>query len=99
MASTVLDKGLQAGHSSPNLKGDKQRKQVTLAPQTRQSADQSVFHVYKGVKAFDFCKDTNILATGGKYYVVEIRSLGFTAVCWQVQFLVLLFTVFTEKLF
>lgn len=31
----------------------------------RLDADQSVFKVYKGVKCFDFCKEKNIMVTGG----------------------------------
>lgn len=38
----------------------------TLNAQKRQRADQSVFKVSKGVKTFDFSKERNILATGGK---------------------------------
>lgn len=33
----------------------------------RLDTDQSVFRVYKGVKCFDFCKEKNIMVTGGEF--------------------------------
>jgi len=57
------------GHASTI---SKIKKHVTISAQPRQASDQSVFNVYKGVKTFDFCKKTNILATGGeiKFYLL-----------------------------
>ncbi len=31
----------------------------------RLECDETVFRVYKGVRTFDFCKEKNIIATGG----------------------------------
>ena len=36
-----------------------------LQPRRRMNSDQTVFKVYKGVKAFDFCKEKNVIVTGG----------------------------------
>nr|XP_039255477.1 uncharacterized protein LOC120332325 [Styela clava] len=38
----------------------------------RQDADQSVFSVYKGVSTFDFCKERNIIATGGMDRILRL---------------------------
>lgn len=35
------------------------------SPPKRFQCDESVFKVYKGVKTFDYCKENNILVTGG----------------------------------
>ena len=32
----------------------------------RLECDETVFKVYKGVRTFDFCKEKNIVATGGE---------------------------------
>ena len=37
-----------------------------LQPRRRMDSDQTVFKVYKGVKAFDFCKEKNVIVTGGE---------------------------------
>ena len=39
--------------------------QQWMAAKPRLAADQSVFYVYKGVKCFNFCKEKNVLVTGG----------------------------------
>lgn len=36
-----------------------------MQPRRRMDSDQTVFKVYKGVKTFDFCKEKNIIVTGG----------------------------------
>ena len=36
-------------------------------PRRRLGSDQTVFRVYKGVKTFDFCKEKNVIVTGGQY--------------------------------
>ncbi|XP_054845639.1 WD repeat-containing protein 49-like [Eublepharis macularius] len=38
---------------------------VGASPPKRFQCDESVFKVYKGVKTFDFCKEKNVLVTGG----------------------------------
>jgi WD40 repeat protein len=35
-------------------------------------SDQSVFQIYKGVKCFDFCKDRNVIVTGGMDRIVRL---------------------------
>ena len=35
-------------------------------PRRRLDTDQTVFRVYKGVKTFDFCKEKNVIVTGGE---------------------------------
>ena len=57
----------------------KVKKHVTMGAQPRQASDQSVFNVYKGVKTFDFCKKTNILATGG-WLIFLFTALTFAIV-------------------
>ncbi|XP_066576271.1 cilia- and flagella-associated protein 337-like [Amia ocellicauda] len=39
--------------------------QAASSPPRRLSSDESVFRAYKGVKAFDFCKQRNLLVSGG----------------------------------
>ncbi|XP_041054935.1 WD repeat-containing protein on Y chromosome [Carcharodon carcharias] len=41
-------------------------------PQKRLECDQSVFHVHKGVKTFDFCKKNNLIVTGGMDRIVRM---------------------------
>ena len=38
---------------------------LTNQVRRRLDMDQTVFRVYKGVKTFDFCKEKNVLVTGG----------------------------------
>ncbi|XP_076070807.1 cilia- and flagella-associated protein 337-like isoform X4 [Mytilus galloprovincialis] len=47
-------------------------RQMLAVPKPRQSSDQAVFQVYKGVKCFDFCKDKNIIVTGGMDRIVRL---------------------------
>ncbi|KAG8453887.1 hypothetical protein GDO86_000492 [Hymenochirus boettgeri] len=42
------------------------------APPKRNISDESLFKVKRGVKTFDFCKDTNTLVTGGLDRIVRI---------------------------
>ena len=37
-----------------------------MQPRRRADSDQTVFKVYKGVKTFDFCKEKNVIVTGGR---------------------------------
>ena len=37
-----------------------------MQPRRRMDTDQTVFKVYKGVKTFDFCKEKNMIVTGGE---------------------------------
>uniref|UniRef100_A0A3B4WTK8 WD repeat-containing protein 49-like n=1 Tax=Seriola lalandi dorsalis TaxID=1841481 RepID=A0A3B4WTK8_SERLL len=39
--------------------------QLSWTPQVRASCDQTVFSIYKGVKAFDLCAKRSLLVTGG----------------------------------
>ncbi|XP_044925556.1 WD repeat-containing protein 64-like isoform X2 [Mustela putorius furo] len=41
-------------------------------PQRRAECDQTVFHIYKGVKAFSFCKRKNLLLTGGMDRIIRV---------------------------
>ncbi|KAG2456686.1 B3GLT glucosyltransferase, partial [Polypterus senegalus] len=41
-------------------------------PQKRAEWDQTVFRVYKGVKTYDFCKDHNLLVTGGMDRIIRM---------------------------
>lgn len=43
-----------------------------LQPRRRMDSDQTVFKVYKGVKAFDFCKEKNVIVTGGMDRLVRM---------------------------
>lgn len=38
-----------------------------MQPRRRMDSDQTVFKVYKGVKTFDFCKEKNVIVTGGEF--------------------------------
>ncbi len=46
-----------------------------MQPRRRMDSDQTVFKVYKGVKTFDFCKEKNIIVTGGK--IIDISLTPF----------------------
>lgn len=41
-----------------------------MQPRRRMDSDQTVFKVYKGVKTFDFCKEKNVIVTGGKFLII-----------------------------
>ncbi|XP_048196561.1 WD repeat-containing protein 49-like [Perognathus longimembris pacificus] len=41
-------------------------------PQKRAEWDQTVFHIYKGVKVFSFCKIKNLLLTGGLDRIIRV---------------------------
>ncbi|XP_042541771.1 WD repeat-containing protein 49-like [Dipodomys spectabilis] len=41
-------------------------------PQKRAEWDQMVFHIYKGVKVFSFCKRKNLLLTGGMDRIIRV---------------------------
>lgn len=42
-----------------------------MQPRRRMDTDQTVFRVYKGVKTFDFCKEKNVIVTGGENIVLS----------------------------
>ena len=53
--------------------GTSGRKPATIVSSSRDGqikrrldCDETVFRIYKGVKTFDFCKEKNVIATGGK---------------------------------
>ncbi|XP_076818537.1 cilia- and flagella-associated protein 337-like isoform X2 [Clavelina lepadiformis] len=78
-ASTILNNlhpttisGNFMAQSQTPAQGNKTRKHGSMAAQRRQKTDQSVFYVYKGVKTFDFCTATNIVATGGMDRIVRL---------------------------
>ncbi|KAM4859953.1 cilia- and flagella-associated protein 337-like [Thomomys bottae] len=43
-----------------------------VLPQKRAEGDQTVFHIYKGVKVFSFCKRKNLLLTGGMDRIIRV---------------------------
>lgn len=43
-----------------------------MQPRRRADSDQTVFKVYKGVKTFDFCKEKNVIVTGGMDRLVRM---------------------------
>ena len=45
-----------------------------LQPRRRMDSDQTVFKVYKGVKAFDFCKEKNVIVTGGEGFLESVAG-------------------------
>ncbi|XP_053313760.1 WD repeat-containing protein 64-like [Spea bombifrons] len=52
------------------------RTQVTAGPpQKRAAGDQTVFHVYKGVKTFAFCKKNSLVVTGGMDRIIRMWNL------------------------
>ncbi|XP_075053776.1 cilia- and flagella-associated protein 337-like [Mixophyes fleayi] len=44
-------------------------------PQMRARGDQTVFHVYKGVKTFAFCKKNSLVVTGGMDRIIRMWNL------------------------
>ncbi|XP_055965044.1 WD repeat-containing protein on Y chromosome-like [Sorex fumeus] len=54
-----------------NFKGMKGQTFLGL-PQRRAEGDHTVFHIYKGVKAFSFCRRKNLLLTGGMDRIIRV---------------------------
>ena len=56
------------------------RKPISLPPiresqtKRRLECDETVFRIYKGVRTFDFCKEKNVIATGGKFFCLTERA-------------------------
>ncbi|XP_069131359.1 LOW QUALITY PROTEIN: cilia- and flagella-associated protein 337-like [Argopecten irradians] len=76
-ANTALVIGCTTGstHVEAQLKETKDsedRARRTNVAKPRLEADQSVFYVYKGVKCFDFCKNKNVIVTGGMDRIVRL---------------------------
>ena len=63
MGSTHIESQLQSTGASKKAQNSTVR---DLQPRRRLDADQTVFRVYKGVKTFDFCKEKNVIVTGGE---------------------------------
>lgn len=63
MGSTHIESQLQPTGASKKAQNSTVR---DLQPRRRLEADQTVFRVYKGVKTFDFCKEKNVIVTGGE---------------------------------
>ena len=63
VGSTDVDKELGHGNAGNNKRLVQSKE--TPPAQQRLSVDKLEFRVHKGVKAFDFDKDKNILVTGG----------------------------------
>ena len=64
MGSTHVESQLR----DPTSVSKKLQNAVTreMQPRRRMGSDQTVFKVYKGVKTFDFCKEKNVIVTGGE---------------------------------
>ena len=54
-----------------------------LQPRRRMDSDQTVFKVYKGVKAFDFCKEKNVIVTGGEGFLESVARDCFSVVVYS----------------
>ncbi|XP_054979971.1 WD repeat-containing protein on Y chromosome-like [Sorex araneus] len=54
-----------------NVKARKSQAFLGL-PQRRAEGDHTVFHIYKGVKAFSFCRRKNLLLTGGMDRIIRV---------------------------
>ncbi|CAD7671341.1 unnamed protein product [Nyctereutes procyonoides] len=50
----------------------KKKTSIPWFAQRRAGCDQTVFHIYKGVKAFSFCKRRNLLLTGGMDRIIRV---------------------------
>lgn len=77
MGSTHVESQLKEIKESLNernneRKGLKLNQQSYIQTRKRMESDQTVFKVYKGVKTFDYSKDTNIIVTGGMDRIVRI---------------------------
>ena len=73
MGSTHIESQLQSTGASKKAQNSTVR---DLQPRPRLDADQTVFRVYKGVKTFDFCKEKNVIVTGGEILRSEERRVG-----------------------
>lgn len=69
MGSTHIESQLQSTGASKKAQNSTVR---DLQPRRRLDADQTVFRVYKGVKTFDFCKEKNVIVTGGMDRLVRL---------------------------
>ncbi|XP_015760745.1 PREDICTED: WD repeat-containing protein on Y chromosome-like [Acropora digitifera] len=69
MGSTHIESQLQPTGASKKAQNSTIR---DLQPRPRLDADQTVFRVYKGVKTFDFCKEKNVIVTGGMDRLVRL---------------------------
>ena len=58
-----------------------------MQPRRRMDSDQTVFKVYKGVKTFDFCKEKNVIVTGGKSYKFMPALIHFNLLIQCLKFL------------
>ncbi|XP_015241864.1 PREDICTED: WD repeat-containing protein 49-like [Cyprinodon variegatus] len=58
--------------------GKNRKRQLSWTPQIRKSGDQTVFSVYKGVKAFDLCQKDGLLVTGGMDRLIRLWNTRFS---------------------
>ena len=74
MGSTHVESQLQ--HPTGASKKVQNSMVRDMQPRRRMDTDQTVFKVYKGVKTFDFCKEKNVIVTGG-----ELLDSKFLYIC------------------
>jgi len=80
--SLVIGQTTGSTHVESSLKemtfGNAPRKPAILPPlrephtKRRLECDETVFKVYKGVRTFDFCKEKNVIATGGMDRLIRL---------------------------
>ncbi|XP_056229293.1 WD repeat-containing protein on Y chromosome isoform X2 [Seriola aureovittata] len=58
--------------------GKTKKVQLSWTPQVRASCDQTVFSIYKGVKAFDLCEKRSLLVTGGMDRLIRMWNPHFS---------------------
>lgn len=69
--TNVKQKMKEFGDIQKNVKARKGKIFFGL-PQSKAEGDQIVFHIYKGVRAFSFCRRKNLLLTGGMDRVIRV---------------------------
>lgn len=58
--------------------GKNRKIQLSWTPHVRASGDQTIFSIYKGVKAFDLCQKHSLLVTGGMDRLIRLWNPYFS---------------------
>ncbi|PWA28004.1 hypothetical protein CCH79_00012149, partial [Gambusia affinis] len=58
--------------------GKNRKIQLSWTPHVRASGDQTIFSIYKGVKAFDLCQKHSLLVTGGMDRLIRLWNTYFS---------------------
>ena len=85
--STHIESQLREANASNVTRKTQASTLRDMQPRRRLESDQTVFRIYKGVKTFDFCKEKNVIVTGGE----GSKSVDFNLLVLLLLLLLLLF--------